>query len=450
MKKLAALLFFVAASATAQVAPVWVTWSDAWLNWNGTPAGPLAYGAVQVGGVAQTVEPALNLIAGTNITLTPADVAGVSTNVTIASSAGGGGLADPGGNGMVARTALNTTINRTIVCAAAYCTWANGDGVAGAPSLTLGLTTTNDAGAIVKQATTPGTQQGSGGNANFNINGSGIMQLDAIATTPTDQLTLQNTTAATGGVTQQYSGAIKLCGTAWNTASSDTNCFRIYNKTNNGATTTANLYFDTSIAGGAYNNRIQFSDTGAITLINAGITIPNNRQWSWSGRAILTSGATGQITAQDSAFTVGSGIWVGGTYKTEQTSGAVVTLDPGAAARTELTTLSTGSTTTATAGNLVPAACKLEAVLLRVTTAITTAANFTVKVTGGNVLNQIGTATSSNATLTLGATYTMVPAAFADQYITSASTLTYTTNINPGAGAIRAVVVCESFTPPTS
>lgn len=119
-------------------------------------------------------------------------------------------------------------------------------------------------------------------------------------------------------------------------------------------------------------------------------------------------------------------------------------------ASSELLTLSTGSTTTATAGNLVQAASIIRAIEIRVTTAITTAASFTVKVTGGNVFNQIGTGTSTNSTLTIGATYTMVPAAYADQYATSATTITITTNINPGAGAVRITVYYEAFTPPTS
>jgi len=99
MKRLAALLFLVAASASAQVAPVWVTWSDGWLYWNGNPVTSSSYNTIQIGGSAQPQEPALNLIAGTNITLTPTDTPGVSTNVTIASTGGGGST--PTGTGFV-------------------------------------------------------------------------------------------------------------------------------------------------------------------------------------------------------------------------------------------------------------------------------------------------------------------------------------------------------------
>lgn len=50
------------------------------------------------------------------------------------------GLADPGGNGMVVRTALNVTTNRTITGTANEIAVANGDGVSGNPTLSLPAT----------------------------------------------------------------------------------------------------------------------------------------------------------------------------------------------------------------------------------------------------------------------------------------------------------------------
>jgi hypothetical protein len=117
---------------------------------------------------------------------------------------------------------------------------------------------------------------------------------------------------------------------------------------------------------------------------------------------------------------------------------------------TALTTLGTGSTTTATASNLAAANSKIKAILLRVTTTITTAVQFTIGVTGGNVFCQIGTATTLNTAMTSGSTYVMVPCAHADAYVSAATTLTYTLDANPGAGAIRATVVYEDFQAPTS
>lgn len=112
-------------------------------------------------------------------------------------------------------------------------------------------------------------------------------------------------------------------------------------------------------------------------------------------------------------------------------------------------TLNTGAVTTAT-GNIIPANSIIDAILIRVNTTITTAANFTVKPTGGNVFVQIGTATSSNTVLTAGTTYVLVSAAHADQYNASANSVTITTNANPGAGVLRIVVVSRTLTPPSS
>ena len=52
----------------------------------------------------------------------------------------GGGLGDPGANGVVVRTALNTTVARSITGTTGNVTVTNGDGVAGNPTLDLGLT----------------------------------------------------------------------------------------------------------------------------------------------------------------------------------------------------------------------------------------------------------------------------------------------------------------------
>jgi hypothetical protein len=116
----------------------------------------------------------------------------------------------------------------------------------------------------------------------------------------------------------------------------------------------------------------------------------------------------------------------------------------------EALTLNTGGVTTATAGNLAAAASSIEAILVRVNTTITTAVNFNVRVTGGNPFVLIGTATSNVTGITAGTTHVLVPAAVADSYNASATTLTVTTNANPGAGVLRLEVVYRTFNPPSS
>ncbi len=79
----------------------------------------------------------VNFIPGTNITITATDDAtNEKVDVTINSTSGG--LGDPGANGLVARTAANTTTARTITGSGAnQITVTNGDGVAGDPTLSL-------------------------------------------------------------------------------------------------------------------------------------------------------------------------------------------------------------------------------------------------------------------------------------------------------------------------
>lgn len=67
-----------------------------------------------------------------------------TARIDFAGGGGGGGLGDPGGNGIVVRTALDTTINRSIVASGAGISITNGDGVAANPSVGLA----NDAAAL--------------------------------------------------------------------------------------------------------------------------------------------------------------------------------------------------------------------------------------------------------------------------------------------------------------
>ncbi len=93
---------------------------------------------IQDEGISLTSRTFLNLT-GTGITCTD-DAGNDQTDCDVPA---GGGLADPGGNGIVVRTALNTTVNRTLTGDAEIVV-ANGDGVAGNPTLSIAAALARD------------------------------------------------------------------------------------------------------------------------------------------------------------------------------------------------------------------------------------------------------------------------------------------------------------------
>lgn len=183
-----------------------------------------------------------------------------------------------------------------------------------------------------------------------------------------------------------------------------------------------------------------------------------------------TSGGAQTLTYANGSITVGGGgnfslIDTGGLTLTGSGTSSMVlattiSMRPGTAngqtwlygSSSELLTLNTGSTTTDTAGNLLPAGAIIEAVVLRITTTITTSANYS-----------IGDATtaarfcSSSSTLTSGSTQTCfnqmqgsVTTDAAGPIQTAAAKVRVTLNANPGAGAIRITVFYRQPTAPTS
>ena len=114
-----------------------------------------------------------------------------------------------------------------------------------------------------------------------------------------------------------------------------------------------------------------------------------------------------------------------------------------------ITTLSTVATTTNTGQNCLPANAIIDAVVYRITTTITTAANFTIgdSTTAARFC-------SAQSTLTAGTTGICFVQAdqtgAAGPRQTSATTVRVTTNVNPGAGAMRLITYYHTWFPPAS
>lgn len=148
---------------------------------------------------------------------------------------------------------------------------------------------------------------------------------------------------------------------------------------------------------------------------------------AYGNTAITSHNFYGGIVTHDSSF--------GSSQTNGQQSACATSFAP--------TSVNTGSATTTTALSCLPASSVIDAVVYRVTTAITTAASFTVG-QSGSTSQFCGT----QSTLTLGATGTCVPSAYAPQSAAAAVVVTF--NATPGAGAIRLIVYYHTWTAPTS
>lgn len=138
----------------------------------------------------------------------------------------------------------------------------------------------------------------------------------------------------------------------------------------------------------------------------------------------------------------------GGIQPAQSANGATVQI----LGISELLTLDTGATTTDTTANLLPAGSIVLTVVARVTTTITTAANWQI----GDPTTA-GRFTPANSTLTAGTTdigrvhiTTGIASATTGVYQAAAAKVRITTNANPGAGAVRLTSFYILITPPTS
>lgn len=157
---------------------------------------------------------------------------------------------------------------------------------------------------------------------------SGIIQKDAIGTTPADALVITNSTAANTNA-QQYSGALRFDGKGWATTGSSNQpvAWRIYEQPVQGsANPSANLLFDWSYNGGAF---VTFLTVGGNTTGSGGnltfngnvvaqgnTTVNASSYFIVSGKAIASSPTDGIWLLQNNAANNFTRLDFGGTTAT--------------------------------------------------------------------------------------------------------------------------------------
>lgn len=139
-----------------------------------------------------------------------------------------------------------------------------------------------------------------------------------------------------------------------------------------------------------------------------------------------------------------AGAGAGTTGANGEAAGMVIT--------SELITLDTGAAFTDSVANLLPANSIILAVLARITTTITTAANWSLgdSATAARFAAANSTLTANTTSVGLAAMFGVVSTTAAGPTQAAAAKLRITLNAAPGAGAIRISVVSFQFTPPTS
>lgn len=223
-----------------------------------------------------------------------------------------------------------------------------------------------------------------------------ILTSFSLGTTSTDGFVVQNITPATVGTTVQISPRLRECGTAWDTAASQTVCFFDEVLPATAATPTGMWKLGYSLNGAAATYPLTIGSAGALTLLGS----------------VGTTGANGQ---------------------------AITTLQT----LTELTTIAAAATTDTAIQ--MPANAVVLAVAVRVTVAIPTATTFTV--------GDSGSATRfSTAAVSVNLNSTDPGTKAGAYYNAGALAIRITPNGTPGTnvGRVRVVIYYYTVTPPSS
>ena len=208
------------------------------------------------------------------------------------------------------------------------------------------------------------TNFATGGSVSFPLVDSAAL---ALATTVTPHLTMENTTAATVGATQQDSPALLLAGRAWNGSASIEDGWAIKAAERSLGGTYSSISFSRNTSGGAFSEIMRIGGlpgesviTGAQGFNSGAISLNNNNIWFYSTFVDITA-TLPQIILNSTAFypyaafstDIGMSAnpfgttWSRRYAGVEQTIAAAtsITLDPAAGETMRITLGATGITT---------------------------------------------------------------------------------------------------------
>lgn len=242
----------------------------------------------------------LTLSAGSATAPTSTYIFSDGTNYFANVAGGSSGLADPGSNGFLDRTALNTASARTLTGTTNQVSITNGSG-GGNPVFSLPQ---NYDTAATPQLGRLGLNQAADANAPLAITNNGA------ANTSGNGELLQASTAATSG-NQYYAPPIIQCGNGWKTAAtagSQANCFKIEEvPIQSGTNPMATLLLSTNTNGGAWTKLFYFGqESNLLSIWPGSVTVdtPGNSNSNFGFQCSGTScGINGTST---------SGLYIGG------------------------------------------------------------------------------------------------------------------------------------------